>query len=162
VNKLSIDAKAEIQQRLDAGQSLRSVARILGVTYQALQYRREMWDMPKLRAETRRGANHPNWRGGISIDRWGYRLVYAPERTKGHPYSYEHVLVAEETIGRRLKKNEHVHHLNGQKLDNRPENLLVCTQSEHRSLHRQLERLAIELVQRGDIVYRDGKYQWAK
>lgn len=156
-----IEKLPEIEERLKNGESLRSIATSLGTTYQALQYQRSRHGYAKLRASDVRGEAHPNWKGGISIDKWGYRLVYAPQRVKAHPYTYEHILVAEEKIGRRLYKNEHVHHLNGKKLDNRPENLLVCTASEHRTLHRQLEELAMELLVQGKIVYRNKKYQWA-
>jgi hypothetical protein len=46
-----------------------------------------------------------------------------------------HIRIAEEKIGRALIDGEHVHHLNGIKSDNRPENLLVLTSSQHRRLH---------------------------
>jgi hypothetical protein len=160
--RVPVEKKDEIETRLAGGESLRSIARSFGTTYQALQYHRSLWGSAPLRASDVRGAAHPNWRGGSSIDKWGYRLLYTPERHKSHPYSYEHVLVAEKMIGRRLAKGEHVHHLNGVKLDNRPENLLVCTASEHRILHRQLEALAMELLQAGHIEYRNGRYGWAR
>lgn len=37
-------------------------------------------------------------------------------------------------IGRLLRSDEHVHHRNGQRWDNRPENLEVLTASEHARL----------------------------
>ena len=59
------------------------------------------------------------------IDKEGYVLLYMPD----HPncsvsglYS-EHRLVMEQTIGRILAKGENVHHKNGIRNDNRPENL---------------------------------------
>ena len=48
---------------------------------------------------------------------------------------HEHRSVAEEMLGRSLRKGEIVHHRNGDKRDNRPENLEVMTQSAHASLH---------------------------
>jgi len=153
--------REEIERRLADGESLRAISRDKGVCYQTIQYWRDKWGLPKLKPVQSTGADHANWRGGISVDRQGYRLVYAPERVKAHPYTYEHILVAERMMGRRLHRNEHVHHLNGQKLDNRPENLLVCTQSEHHKLHRKLEQLAMEMVRSGQIVFRGGTYDWA-
>ncbi len=48
----------------------------------------------------------------------------------------QHRIVMESILGRRLEKDEIVHHVNGNGRDNRPENLEVLTRAEHSRLHR--------------------------
>ena len=59
----------------------------------------------------------------------------------------EHRYIMEQQLGRKLSKNEVVHHINGNKEDNRLENLEVLTPSEHSLEHSKKRELKkIELV----------------
>lgn len=48
---------------------------------------------------------------------------------------YEHRFIMEEFLERKLSKNEHVHHINGDPKDNRIENLQVLSASDHGKAH---------------------------
>ena len=60
--------------------------------------------------------------------------------TENGKREYEHIVIAEKALGRRLKRGEVVHHINMQKTDNRKTNLLVCTSAYHAWLHQEMGR----------------------
>lgn len=76
-------------------------------------------------------------RPGFKIDKAGYKLLYLPDHhlANNHGYVPEHRFVWEQVNGRKLNKNEKVHHIDGNKGNNTPENLVALTNSEHQKLH---------------------------
>lgn len=79
-----------------------------------------------------RGENHYNWKGGRSDNR-GYVLVRMKEhpRAKSNGYVYEHVLVWEQAHKQPVPTGWVIHHLNGCRDDNRPENLVALPTKKH-------------------------------
>lgn len=75
----------------------------------------------------------PNYKGGRVVTVAGYVWIKA----KSHPncnsrgYVNEHRLVMEDELGRLLHPWEDVHHINGIKSDNRPENLEIVSHANH-------------------------------
>jgi len=85
-----------------------------------------------------KGEKNARWNGG----RWhhpdGYIGIAVPEGhhlRQAHGYAFEHQLVAEEMLGRRLRDDEDVHHRNGKRADNRPDNLEVKLKTDHAREH---------------------------
>lgn len=70
----------------------------------------------------------PSWRGGVTKDSLGY---LRDNPSKG----YQHRVVMERTLGRKLLSTEIVHHKDHNKTNNHPDNLCVMTRAEHLKHH---------------------------
>lgn len=88
------------------------------------------------------GEKNVNWKGPKKIKYTGHILIYCPDHPHAHQNKVpEHRLVMEKSLGRYLLTDEIVHHINGVKDDNRLENLILCTKSEHSIAHNSLNAL---------------------
>lgn len=90
------------------------------------------------------GSKHHNWKGGKILNGKGYIII----KKRNHPfcnkqgYILEHRFIMEKKIRRFLKKNEIVHHIDQNTLNNNPENLMLFpNHSEHIKHHAYLRRL---------------------
>lgn len=133
------------------------VADAMGVTQKVVFKFMRRNNLPARKAAKRyqRMEQNSSWKGGRRINEQGYIEIYMPEykHTRSNGYVREHIYVAEQSIGRTLRfydvgdeRNEVVHHINGVKTDNRPENLLVLTVSQHRMLHMAVSKEDVDEV----------------
>lgn len=85
-----------------------------------------------------KGSAHPRWCGGHVVKK-GYAGVLVEKNDPLHVMAQkgnwvlEHRLLMARSLGRPLTKDEVVHHINGNKHDNRIENLQLLTRYTHNS-----------------------------
>jgi DNA-binding CsgD family transcriptional regulator len=143
---------------LEEKMSAQEVANILGASNRTLG--RHLREMGIARTYDEATKNRMQ-RRQKQITRRGYIMVFAPNHPRAHESGYvrEHTLVAEETLHRPIKDGEVIHHIDFVRGNNAPSNLYVySSHAEHRKGHNSLESVAIQLLHKGMIGFKQGSY----
>jgi hypothetical protein len=88
------------------------------------------------------GAGNGRYVGGLKVQSnynkrsEQYYYIYNRDQKKS-----QHRVLAEGIMGRKLKRSEIVHHINGNSLDNSQDNLLICSVGYHQWLHTKMSHL---------------------
>jgi len=97
-----------------------------------------------------RGESSCHWTGG-SVVSLGYKLIRTTSLIN-NVYEREHRLIVEKELGRKLSRSEIIHHINGNKSDNRIENLyLFNNQSEHQTYHLLIKNNKVKEIKDSNI-----------
>jgi hypothetical protein len=135
-----LDRKHNIENK-----SLREICRTIGVSRNVVsrwmdelgvkkRTKEEGASKVQKRVGYKQGKNHHRWKGGRPRNHHGYVMIKNDGKMR-----LEHRVIMENHIGRKLKENEHIHHKNGVRDDNRIENLQIVDPVEHQRIHNKLE-----------------------
>lgn len=111
----------------------------------------------------------PAYNPGIDVEVKDIKTYIKTIRGKSYVAYYEkmngestwkryHILLMETSIGRKLFRDEHVHHIDGNSLNNSMNNLFIMSPSDHKKCHHSLQKCVAELYIKGYIVFDNGKY----
>lgn len=96
------------------------------------------------------GESNPNWRGR-NCDQDGYRYFVGGRSVNGRRIKEHHHVALTNAGLSELPKGMHVHHKDCNILNNRPDNLMILTSSDHKWLHQQLGVAILRAIQHGEL-----------
>lgn len=141
------------------------LAKELKISYATLKrflFLAKLWNLASVKKQNGKTTGRKR---KATQDRFGYEIAdkkYDIMSPTGEVYRrFIHHVVAEQKYGRKLSSKENVHHIDCNKKNNSPDNLIICEDnSVHRKLHGQLERVAGQAVALGLIKFneQDGYY----
>ena len=140
---------------------IKDIAKALGYSHEGIRYRMKTMGIV-LRKPTHaspKGKASPFWKGGITHAK-GYKFVKMSDHPQASPNGYvsEHRLQMEKKLNRRLKRGEHVHHIDGNILNNAQKNLFPCFAKKHRELENELIRIGMQLFKNDIVKFEKGHY----
>jgi len=134
------------------GLSVADTAKLLGISKNTVSKYLRIYGIQLRKPGPYSGKKNPAWKGGQTVDTYGYKLIRNPDHpdANGAGYVRAHSLMMESHIGRRLTKTEVVHHKNGNRQDNRIENLLLLeNNAQHRKEHAcLLDSATLEIIRK--------------
>ena len=95
------------------------------------------------------------------LDKSGYRIKHKSGKGNRRIETFEHRVVVEEHIGRKLEPDECIHHINFNKLNNNIDNLWICNRKTHNKAHASVNKLIDILLSMHIIKFNrnKGKYE---
>lgn len=130
----------EVLKRLyiDEKIPMTKIAEMFGCSERTIANKLNQFNVPiRSKSEALQGKNCGRWNGGVRINR-GYKYIYMPD----HPHATirqdvkNSRLIMEKHLNRYLKPEERVHHIDGNKLNDSIENLMLFSNaSAHRKYH---------------------------
>lgn len=124
----------EVRSLAAKGWCLRQLAEKYGCSRQCMLDRMREHGIPRLPPYSMPGEMNGKWKGGRMIDSDGYVLIHRPDHPHCtvHGYVREHRLAMEKKLRRYLLPGEVVHHVDGDKKNNKIANLrLFARNSDH-------------------------------
>lgn len=126
----TVEMIASLRTLLEHGVTYREISEMTGKSISALQHAksRHLKNMPRQNQGVCRRERCHNFKGGVYKDCMGYLVDSSTGRRV-------HRILMEKHLGRALLEDELIHHLNGNPSDNRIENMVLTTRSEHKGLY---------------------------